>query len=228
MDELDSSPDTVDPRVVAGDGDRAGIDVACEHRPTQRSCRGDREHPCAGTDVEHVPFAPLAERGGTATFALVASCLHQYVEGEQAAARGAVVPGAEGECRLDLNADLVHPHAGAMMRPVHDEAAGLDRREAFEALAHPIRRRQRLEHQRIGRRLAGGGLDQSPHRRFVGMTAEMQCERPAPVRLLEGGRGDLFRIEAFGQQVADLLRPRAVGRQPRDHGRGGQGRGVRH
>ena len=65
MDELDSGPDTVDPRVVAGDGDRAGIDVACEHRPTQRSCRGDREHTGAGTDVEHagVPFAPLAERG---------------------------------------------------------------------------------------------------------------------------------------------------------------------
>ena len=58
------------------------------------------------------------------------------------------------------------------------------------------------------------------------MTAEMQRERPAPVRLLEGGRGDLFRVEALGQQVADLSRPRAVGRQPRDHGGGGQGRGV--
>jgi len=62
----------------------------------------------------------------------------------------------------------------------------------------------------------------------VNLTGVFWTVKAALPHLLEGGRGDLFRIEAFGQQVAALLRPRAVGRQPRDHGRGGQGRGVRH
>ena len=157
------------PRVVARDGDRAGdrcrlrapADAALSPRRWRaRRCRCR----CRARASVRAGGGARANRG----FALAASCPYECVEREQAAARGAVMAGAEGECRLDLNADLVRPHAGAMMRPVHDETAGLDRREAFEALAHPIRRRQRLEHQRIGRRRAGGGRDQSPHRRFVG------------------------------------------------------------
>jgi hypothetical protein len=60
------------------------------------------------------------------------------------------------------------------------------------------------------------------------MMAEMQRERPVSVRLLEGGSGDLFRVEALGQQVANLSCGRAIGREPRDHSAGGQGRGVSH
>ena len=65
------------------------------------------------------------------------------VERQQAAARGAVMAGAEGERRLDLDADAVGRNAGAVMGAVHDEAAGRDRLQPGEALAHPVLRRDR-------------------------------------------------------------------------------------
>ncbi len=43
--------------------------------------------------------------------------------------------GAEGERGLDLDADAVRRDAGAVVRAVHDEAAGRDRLEPGEALA---------------------------------------------------------------------------------------------
>ena len=74
--------------------------------------------------------------------------LAQRVEREQAAARGAVMAGAEGERGLDLDADPVGRHAPAIMRAVHDEAAGGDRLEPGDAFAHPILRRDAREAQR--------------------------------------------------------------------------------
>ena len=53
--------------------------------------------------------------------------LCQIVERQQTAARGAVVAGAEGERGFDLDADLVGLDAGAVVRAVHDEAAGAHR-----------------------------------------------------------------------------------------------------
>ena len=54
--------------------------------------RRDRQHAGAGADVEHAAQPPP---------------LGQIVERHQAAARGAVVAGAEGERRLDLDSDVV-------------------------------------------------------------------------------------------------------------------------
>ena len=71
--------------------------------------------------------------------------LAQPVERQQTAARGAVMAGAEGERRLDLDADPVDRDAGAVVRAVDDETAGRDRLEPGEALAHPILRRDALE-----------------------------------------------------------------------------------
>jgi hypothetical protein len=46
------------------------------------------------------------------------------VERQQAAARGAVMPGAERQRRLDLDAELVRRHPRAIMLSVHDEPPG--------------------------------------------------------------------------------------------------------
>src|SRR5262249_58061500 len=97
----------------------------------------------SGTDIDQDgPSPPRAgRRRANAFIVLAAAPLHDPIEREQTAARGAVVAGAERERGLDLDADTVGPHARAVMRPVHDKTAGFDRREAFEALAHPVRGR---------------------------------------------------------------------------------------
>ena len=60
-----------------------------------------------------------------------------------------MVAGAEGQSGLDFDADAVGLNARAVVRPMDDETAGLDRLEAIETLPHPVGRRQRLERQRI-------------------------------------------------------------------------------
>ena len=46
--------------------------------------------------------------------------------------------GAEGERRLDFDADPVDRDAGAVVGAVHDKTAGGDRRQAGETLADPV------------------------------------------------------------------------------------------
>src|SRR4026207_2455856 len=58
--------------------------------------------------------------------------------------------------------------AAAAGPPVPNERTGLDRREALEALAHPVRGRERLEPQRIGCRAARAGGGARPAGRAVG------------------------------------------------------------
>ncbi len=96
--------------------------------------------------------------------------------------------------------------AGAVMRAVHDEAAGLDRGQALEALAYPVGGRERLEQQVLRRHGSGQGRDPRPYRRFVGSIAEMQRDRPAAVRLLERRGRDLVGIEDSASTSA-IFRP---------------------
>ena len=55
------------------------------------------------------------------------------IEQQQAAARGAVMAGAERQRRLDLDAELVGQDSRAVMPAVHDEAPGADRNQFFAA-----------------------------------------------------------------------------------------------
>ena len=55
------------------------------------------------------------------------------------------MPGAEGEGSLDLDADAVGRHPRAVVRAVQEEAAGLDRLQAFEAGGDPVPRGDPLE-----------------------------------------------------------------------------------
>src|SRR5262245_38585735 len=127
--------------------------------------------------------------------------------------------GAEGERGLDLDTDAVYSDARARVRPVYDETPGVDRRETFQALAHPVGGRERLEYERVRGRRAGRRRDQRPHRRFIRPLAEMEGQRPASVRLLERRRGHVLRIEAFGDGVTRTSRRGGIGGEPRERGR---------
>ena len=72
------------------------------------------------------------------------------IEQQQAAARGAVVAGAERQRRLDLDAELVGRDPVAVMLAVDDEASGGDGDEVFEAGLDPILGLDRVEGDALG------------------------------------------------------------------------------
>ena len=184
----DEGADAVEPRIVARDP-----------RPRGRRCR-------SRAPARAAPWRPrwrarrcrCRRRGCTAACACVMSCcrapavlLDDAVERDQAAAGGAVMAGAEGERRLDLDADAVARDARAS-RARRARRSGR-RRPAAAGSPHPILRGQRLEDERVGGRRAGGERDQRAHRRLVRRLAEMHGERAAPVRLLEARGRHLVR-----------------------------------
>ena len=108
----------------------------------------------------------------------------ESIERQQAAARGAVMAGAEGERRLDLDADPAWRDAGAIVRAVHDEAAGRDRLQAREALAHPILGGDALEAQRLAGLCAGRRPppERAPRSRQADReSGSMTRQRPRPL-----------------------------------------------
>ena len=66
------------------------VDIGRDHAMMQCLGGGDREHAGAGPDIEDVARMAAAQ---------------QPVEGDEAAARGAVMAGAEGERGLDFDRD---------------------------------------------------------------------------------------------------------------------------
>ena len=57
---------------------------------------------------------------------------------EQAAPRRAVMAGAEGEPRLDLDRHIVGADARPVVAAMNEKAPGPDRREAGERARHPV------------------------------------------------------------------------------------------
>ena len=112
----------IQPGVFAGDLHRGRIDIARQYFLVQRLGGGNRQHAGAGAEIEYA--------AGAASF-------QDVIEQQQAAARGAVVAGAERQRRLDFDADLVGRNPFAVMLPVHDEASGRDRDEVLEAGPDP-------------------------------------------------------------------------------------------
>src|SRR5215468_6047522 len=85
--------------------------------------RRDSEHAGPGADIKNTARAMSIENA---------------VECQETAARRAVVPGTEGECRLDLDADPIWWNAVAVVCAVDHKASGRDRRQPLEAVGHPI------------------------------------------------------------------------------------------
>ena len=158
----------------------------------------------------------MSEPGGGQRFA-------QRVERKEAAARGAVMAGAEGERGLDLDADPVRRHTPAIMRAVHDEAAGGDRLEPGDAFAHPILRRHAREAQRMRRLAPGRRRDQRAHRVFVGRCAEVDGDLPASAaRVGEAHRGVVHRLAA-AEGIGDPPGALFIGFEARHRGGGRRG-----
>ena len=95
------------------------------------------------------------------------------IEQQQAAARGAVVAGAERERRLDLDADLVGCNPFAVMLAVHDEASGRDRDEVVETGLDPILGLDRIEIDRLGDVRTGRAGHEFAHQRLVRWVGKM-------------------------------------------------------
>ncbi len=201
MHSLDHRTNAVQPGVGAHDAYRFGVDVGCQHALPQGARRRNGEHARAGAEVENAQASP-APRFADA------------VERQEAAARGAVVAGAEGERCLDLDADPVDRNAGAVVGAVNDKPSGPNRLQAGEALAHPVFRRDAFE----GKRLRGlgscGRRGQRAHRLFVRRCRKMDCDGPASVAAIHKTDRYISIHKALGKQRGDFARRLSIGFQP--------------
>ena len=159
----------------------------------QRLRRRDGENARARTDIEH---------------ALAPARLEQGVDRLETTSRRAVMTGPEGKGSLDLDAEIVRPQSGAVMRAMHQKTPGPDGLEPFEARGDPILRRERLE-ARAGARLPSAG-DQADKIARRGADREGRRNRPrraSPSGLLEGGDGGILGIEDLAESLGEGARP---------------------
>ena len=127
--------------------------------------------------------------------------------------------GAEGQRRFDLDPDPVDRDAGAVVGAVHDKTARRDRRQAGEARAHPVLRRDAREGQRPGRRGPGGARDHRAHRLAVGRRAKIDRDLPTPAAGVEQAHGDIVSGEVFGEDIGQPARRLFIGFQAGNRGR---------
>ena len=215
---LDHRSGAIEPGIGARGAHGGGVDVGREHAPAQGARGGDGENAAAGAEIEN-PRAPLPgarlgyAHGPAYRFA-------EPVEREQAAAGGAVMAGAERERRLDLDADGASRNASAVMGAVHDEAAGRDRLEPAQALAHPVPCSVPLEDQRLGRLCTGGRGDKRAQRVLVGRGAEMNRDAPACIARIPQIHRDFVGGETLGDEIGNAVRRLFAGFQSCDRARG--------
>ena len=201
---LDETAGAIERDIGAGRAHGAAVDVGCEHGPPQGAGGGDGEHARAGAEVED---APSRQR-----FA-------KPIERQQAAARGAVMAGAEGQRRFDLDADAVVRDAGAVMGAVHDEAAGGDGRQSGEAFAHPIFGRDALEAQRFGGSVACGRGGQRAYYFFVGRDTKIHRHPPAAGADIHKADGNFVGRQSLGDKIGNPVRRLFIGFEECNGGR---------
>ena len=127
------------------------------------------------------------------------------IEQQQAAARGAVMAGAERQGGLDLDAEFVGRHAGAVVLAVHDEASGGDGHEVFQRGLDPVLGLDGIEGDRLRDVVAGGEADQVADRSLIGLLGEMHRDVPDAVRPLERGDRGLALEKALGQEIDEAF-----------------------
>ena len=127
----------------------------------------------------------------------------------EAAARRAVMAGAEGQPRLDLDPDVVDPDLRAIMGAVHEKTAGAHRLETGQRVGHPVLLLGEAEARRLRGLLVRRSDDQVTDRLLVGLEGEERFDQPGlaaarPCVLgLEGGGSRLRRLETLDDQVRD-------------------------
>ena len=124
--------DLVDRGIVASDvdGDRVDVGRDALRIGPQRQC-GEGQQSGPGADV-----GDIAESRSVA---------FEPVERGQAPAGRRVLPGAEGEARVDLDGNLFGRHRTAMRRGMHIETSGTDRLESRLAHRYPVGLAQLLD-----------------------------------------------------------------------------------
>ena len=127
------------------------------------------------------------------------------IEQQQAAARGAVVAGAEGQRRLDFNADLVGCDPLAVMLAVDDEAPGRHGHEVFEAGLDPILGLDGVEANALRNFPTRGIGHEFADQRLIGRLGKMHRDVPSAIRPLERGDRGLDSKKNFGQCIDDAF-----------------------
>jgi hypothetical protein len=102
----------IKPGIPPRDAHGLWVDIDRQHALAQAPRGGNRQHAGAGAEIEDT-------RHCRATIILK---LTNRLQRDEAAARRAVMTGAEGLRRLDLDADPIRRHAAAIMAAVHDIA----------------------------------------------------------------------------------------------------------
>jgi hypothetical protein len=211
MNDLDKRADAVATGIVARHPNADGIDVAGSDLPPRRPRCPDGKHAGPAADIENAAWTPPVKNA---------------VERCQAALRRAVMPGAEGEPRLDLDADPIWRDPMAVMRAVDHKPAGCDGHEPCEALRHPIAGGDSGERQAFARRIAGNGAEESPHGDLVRRLLEVDLHGP-PARLLKGCNRSLSRPEGLAQVIEKPSRRVGVRGKPGER-RSLSGRNAHH
>ena len=219
---IDEGADAVAPRVLGRRRHRHGIDVAGLNGALEAFGGSDGENAGPRADVEDGARTPPPR---------------DAIEHFEAAARRAVMAGAEGERGVDLDCDVVGAHFAAAVRSMHDEAPGPHRLQPFERGGHPVLGVDAPEARPRRDLFARDGGDQRAEVFLIGRGAEKGLDQPRatlPVfgrgRLLEGGDGGLGGIEGLDDDVGNDARDRlvtgeahdvggVVGRQAFKHGR---------
>ena len=190
--------------IGTGRAHRAAVDIGCEHGLPQDAGRRDGKHPRAGAEVEDAPswkrFADAIKR-------------------QQAAARGAVMAGAESQRGFDLDADAIVRDAGAVMGAVHDEAAGADGSQSGKAFAHPILRRHALEAQRFGGGVARCRGGQRAYCFLIGRSPKMDRHPPAAGADIHSADSGFVGRKALCKKIDDVVRRLFIGFEERNGGR---------
>src|SRR6202451_337118 len=127
--------------------------------------------------------------------------------------------GAESQRRLDLDADTIEGDAGAVMGPVHDEAAGNDGSQSGEAFAHPIFCRDTLEVQRFGRGVPCRRRDQSMNYLLIGCGTKMHRHAPAAGADIHKADGNFVGGKSLGGEIGDPMSRLFIGFEPGNGGR---------
>jgi hypothetical protein len=193
--------DAIKPRVFPRHGDGNGIDVAQRDADVQHLGGGDRQHARAAANVEH-PARAAAPKNA--------------LEMQEAAARRAVMAGAESQRRLDFDGDVVSLDASAVMGAMNEKTPRAHRGQTRQRIGDPVALGRSTKFERRRRRVAGRRGDKLAQRILVGRKAEIDLDHPgfaAPFQRrlgLEGGRRRLRRLEAFDDKVGDRARPRFI------------------
>ena len=154
---------------------------------------------------------------------------------QKAAPRRAVMAGAEGEPRLDLDGHVVRPDARTVVAPMNEKPPRPNRFKAGKRIGDPVPLLREAEGGGARGRFVRGGGDQRPDRRLIRLPAEIGLHEPGLAAAgqkivgLEHGRGRLGRLEALDDEVGDgagaaLVADQAhhmrgvVGRQAFEHG----------